>query len=56
MDRLVFAFYRALGAIIRALPLETGFRLGRALGGLAFHVAAPYRRLALHNLGIAFGR
>jgi lipopolysaccharide heptosyltransferase II len=55
MDRLVFAFYRALGAIIRALPIETGFRLGRALGAIGYHIAVPYRRLAMHNLGIAFG-
>lgn len=56
MDRLVFIFYRALGAVIRALPIETGFRLGRMLGRGAYSVAGPYRRLALHNLRIAFGR
>ena len=56
MDRLGFALYRALGALVRALPIEAGFRLGRALGGLGYYIAGPYRRLALRNLGIAFGR
>ena len=56
MDRLGFALYRALGALVRALPIEAGFRLGRAIGGLGYWLAGPYRRLALRNLGIAFGR
>ena len=56
MDRLGFALYRALAALVRALPIEAGFRLGRALGGLGYYIAGPYRRLALRNLGLAFGR
>jgi lipopolysaccharide heptosyltransferase II len=56
MDRVVFALYRALSALLCALPLTAVFRLGRALGSLAYWVAPPYRRLVLHNLSIAFGR
>ncbi len=56
MDRAVFVLYRALTALLCALPLTAVFRLGWALGTLAYWVAPPYRRLVLHNLGIAFGR
>jgi heptosyltransferase-2 len=56
MDRLGFAIYWLLGAIVRALPIEAGFRLGAALGTIAYLVAWPYRRLVLRNLQIAFGR
>jgi len=56
MDRVVFALYRALSALLCALPLTAVFRLGWALGSLAYWVAPPYRRLVLHNLSIAFGR
>ena len=56
MDRVVFALYRALSALLCALPLTAVFRLGWALGSLAYWVAPPYRRLVLHNLTIAFGR
>lgn len=56
MDRVVFALYRALSALLCALPLTAVFRLGWALGSLAYWIAPPYRRLVLHNLTIAFGR
>ena len=56
MDRLVFAIYRALSALFCALPLTAVFRIGWALGALGYWIAGPYRRLVLHNLGIAFGR
>lgn len=56
MDRVVFAIYRALSALLGALPLTAVFRLGWALGTLGYWLAPPYRRLVLHNLGIAFGR
>ncbi|MCE9610369.1 MAG: lipopolysaccharide heptosyltransferase II [Chthoniobacter sp.] len=56
MDRLVFAIYRAFSMLLRALPLPAVFRLGWALGTLGYWLAPPYRRLVLHNLGIAFGR
>ena len=54
MERVTYALFRALAQVIRALPLETGFRLGSCLGGIAYLLAVPYRRLALRNLGIAF--
>ena len=56
MDRAVFAIYRALSALLCALPLTAVFRLGWALGWLGYWIAPPYRRLVLHNLTIAFGR
>ena len=56
MDRLVFAIYRALSALLCALPLTAVFRLGWALGALGYWIAGPYRRLVLRNLTIAFGR
>ncbi len=56
MDRVVFAFYRALAAVVRSLPLAAGFRLGETLGAVAWFITGKYRRLALHNLAIAFGR
>ncbi len=55
MDRAVFGLYRALTALLCALPLTAVFRLGWALGTLAYWIAPPYRRLVLHNLSIAFG-
>jgi len=56
MDRVAWWAFRALAALVRALSLESGFRLGHTLGGVAYYLAGPYRRLALHNLRIAFGR
>jgi heptosyltransferase-2 len=56
MDRVVFAIYRAVSAILGALPIRVVFRIGWGLGSLAYWVAPPYRRLVLHNLKIALGR
>jgi len=56
MNRAVFAIYRALSALLCALPLTAVFRIGWAMGSLAYWIAPPYRRLVLHNLTIAFGR
>ena len=56
MNGAVFAIYRALAALLCALPLTAVFRLGWALGSLGYWIAPPYRRLVLHNLNIAFGR
>ncbi|MEQ1861488.1 MAG: lipopolysaccharide heptosyltransferase II [Chthoniobacteraceae bacterium] len=55
MDRLVFLLYRAVAALLRLLPLIVVWRLGRALGSLGYVFGVPYRRLAIHNLAIAFG-
>jgi lipopolysaccharide heptosyltransferase II len=55
MDRLVHGIYRATAALIACIPLRAAWWIGFALGGAAWLVAAPYRRLALRNLRIAFG-
>jgi len=55
MDPLIYAFARALVALIQALPLTFVARTGRALGGLAFHLTARYRRVTLQNLMLCFG-
>jgi len=55
MDRLGFWIYRFLGFAVRPFPLAAIFRAGQALGLFGYYVAGPYRRLALHNLTIAFG-
>jgi len=54
MSYLVFCIYRILSEIVAVLPLSAGFRMGRAMGWMAYYVAAPYRRLVMRNLGIAF--
>ncbi|HEV7869278.1 MAG TPA: lipopolysaccharide heptosyltransferase II [Chthoniobacteraceae bacterium] len=55
MDQVGFAVYRLLGAALKALPIEWGFRLGAALGWIGYYLAGPYRRLVLRNLTIALG-
>ncbi len=55
MDRLVYFIYRAVSRGIALLPLGVSFRFGAMAGGLAYWALAPYRRLALANLSIAFG-
>lgn len=55
MDRLGFAIFCALGAVLSRLPILSVFRCGAALGRLAYYMALPYRRLVLRNLAIAFG-
>ena len=54
MDRFAYALYRFTAAIIRALPLAAGFRIGWLLGALVHAFAWPYRRLVIANLRIAF--
>lgn len=51
------ALYRALVAITAIgsrIPLPLGQAFGRALGGVAFHVARRERNKAIRNIGIAF--
>ena len=55
MDYLVYLLYRWFTLLIEALPLRVVFRLGQALGWVGYVFAAPYRRLAVHNLTIAYG-
>lgn len=51
-----YAAYRALEFLMRSLPLRWCFALGSILGRLAGRLFFGYRRLALRNLRIAFGR
>lgn len=53
---LVYALFRCVEGVIRLIPLTAVWWLGRLLGTLAYFVAGKYRKLALHNLRIAFGR
>ena len=56
MDRAVFWLYRLAAGTLCLLPLTAIFRVGWALGTVAYFVSGKYRRLVQHNLGIAFGR
>ena len=56
MDRAVFWLYRLASGALCLLPLTAVFRVGWALGTLAFYVSGKYRRLVLRNLGIAFAK
>src|SRR5437660_11117475 len=51
----IYLVYRAVVALVCALPLESNFKLGRVLGTVCWVVAWPYRRLVVENLTIAFG-
>jgi lauroyl/myristoyl acyltransferase len=55
MDTLIYWPARALVAFLQALPLRLVARLGRGLGGIAFHLTARYRRVTLRNLTLVFG-
>ena len=55
MDALIYALGRALVAVIQSLPLSWVARIGRGLGGLAFHLTARYRRVTGENLCRCFG-
>ncbi len=52
---LVYALFRCVEGVIKLLPIVAIWWIGRALGTLAYFVAGKYRKLALHNLRIAFG-
>lgn len=55
MESLIYLIYRGFTAGVAALPLLAVYRLGQALGWAGYLVLAPYRRLALRNLTIAYG-
>jgi len=52
--RVVYAILKALGAVVRRLPLSFARGCGVVLGTLAWLVARRDRRRALENLTIAF--
>ncbi|MEQ1748479.1 MAG: lipopolysaccharide heptosyltransferase II [Prosthecobacter sp.] len=53
---LVYAAFRCVEAILWLLPVEAVWYLGRTIGTVGYYLAGKYRRLALNNLRIAFGR
>lgn len=53
---LVYALFRCVEGVLWLLPLTVIWWAGRVLGTLAYFIAGKYRKLALHNLRIAFGR
>jgi heptosyltransferase-2 len=53
---LVYALFRCIEGVLWLLPLIVIWYAGRVLGALAYYLGGKYRRLALHNLHIAFGR
>lgn len=52
----MYALFRCVEAVLRVLPLVLIWWIGRGLGIVAYFVSGKYRKLALHNLRIAFGR
>jgi KDO2-lipid IV(A) lauroyltransferase len=52
---LLYAGFRVLVAFLRALPVETGTRLGAWAGTAAYFFVRPDRRRALDHLALAFG-
>ena len=53
-DFVVYVLYRAGSAIAAALPLPFLFAFGQFLGACAWMCSGKYRRLARHNLAVAF--
>jgi len=56
MNTVIYWSGRTFVFCIQALPLPWVARLGRAGGTLAFHLAARYRRVAVNNLTMCFGK
>ncbi len=56
LDYCVYLVYRAGVGLLGLLPLSVIFALGRTAGWLAWLGAGGYRRLARHNLELAFDR
>lgn len=55
LDFCIYLLYRASIAIASVLPVRLLFAVGSFLGFWAYLLLPKYRRLALHNLEIAFG-
>jgi heptosyltransferase-2 len=51
---LQYAAFRVAESILNLLPIAGVVRIGRFLGGSAYWITGKYRRLAQHNLRIAF--
>ena len=54
LDFCTYLLYRAGSAVVRWIPLPLLFSLGEILGLLAWLLSRKYRRLAQHNLRLAF--
>lgn len=52
----VYLLFRAIEGLLRLLPLDFVWRTGAVLGWLAYFIGGKYRKLAVSNLHIAFGR
>lgn len=52
---LVYVAFRSVEAVLRVLPMEVVWYLGRGVGWAGYYLLGGYRRLALRNLRIAFG-
>ena len=55
LDFLFYLFFRAAAAVVAALPLRVLFIIGNITGFVTWLTLGKYRRLARHNLQIAFG-
>ena len=55
LDFGIYLLYRASTAFASALPVRVLFALGKFMGWCAWLLLPRYRRLARHNLEIAFG-
>ncbi|MDQ6912442.1 MAG: lipopolysaccharide heptosyltransferase II [Verrucomicrobiota bacterium] len=55
LDFCVYLLYRAALAVVSAIPLRALNGVGETLGLLHWFLLGKYRRLARHNLEIAFG-
>ena len=53
---IVYLLFRAVECVLALLPLRVCAFVGGALGSLAYFSFSRYRKLALRNLEIAFGR
>ena len=54
LEYFVYLIYRTGFALIGLLPLKAAFVIGEGMGFCAWLLLPKYRRLALHNVGIAF--
>src|SRR5262249_24893232 len=54
LEYFVYLIYRTGFALLGLLPLRVAFVIGNVLGFSAWLVAGKYRRLAFHNIDIAF--
>ncbi|HRJ08260.1 MAG TPA: lipopolysaccharide heptosyltransferase II [Prosthecobacter sp.] len=52
---LVYALFRCFEGVLRLLPMEWVWHLGRCIGLAGYFLLGKYRLLALRNLRLAFG-